>query len=167
MPGSITNEDRIFVETWESLTERRTAIVKLTARGDETRQLITKGTFMCTTEERILTQDLIANQKDDPFLNGRFRPVVVPATITVETNPNALSDAEIEKVLKSSDLAFGEWLTSLDSLETLSRMRNLALGMAGEVTLARFQQIEARLDEVRPGPVQVQTKDRQLLESMG
>lgn len=128
MPGSITHEDRIFVETWESLTERRTAIVKMTARGEETRQLITKGTFMCTSEERIITQDRIANPKDDPFLNGRFRPVVVPPSITVETNPNALSDDEIVKVLKSSDLAFQEWLTNLDSLETLSRMRNLAFG---------------------------------------
>lgn len=167
MPGSITNEDRIFVETWEALTERRTAILKLTARGEETRQLITKGTFMCTSEERIITQDRIANVKDDPFLNGRFRPVVVPPSITVETNPNALSDDEINRVLKSSDLAFDEWLSSLDSMETLSRMRNLALAAAAEVTLARFQQIEARLDEVRPGPVQVQSKDRKLLESIG
>lgn len=166
MSGSITAEDRIFVETWEALTERRTAIIKLTARGEETHKLITKGTFMCTTEERLLTQDRIVDPKNDPFLNGRFRPVVVPPSVTVETNPNALSDEEIQGILAGSDFAFSEWLDSIDSLETLSRMRNLALGDPDNVSLSRFQTIEARLKELQP-QTQVTQKDRGLFETMG
>lgn len=166
MAGSITAEDRLFVETWECFTPQRTSIVKMTARGEETRQIITKGTFMCTSEERIITQDRIARVQDDPFLNGRFRPVVVPTGITVETNPNALSDEEISNLLQSSELAFTEWLANLDSAETLSRMRNMALERADDVTLRRFQQIEARLEEVRPQPTRIMSKDRSLIESV-
>lgn len=166
MPGSITAEDRLFVETWECFTPQRTAIVKMTARGEETRQIITKGTFLCTSEERIITQDRIADVSDDPFMNGRFRPIIVPANVTVETHPNALSDDEIRNLLAASDLAFTEWLANLDSKETISRMRNLALAEAATITLQRFQQVQARLEQVRPDQVRIGHKDRDLIESV-
>lgn len=163
--SSITDEDRRFVETWENLSLSTIAIVKITARGDEEQQVINgPRRFFCTTEERLLTQDRIVDPANDPFQNGWFRPITVPATVTVETNPNALGDEEILGVLKSSELAWTEWLAVLDSPETLQRLLDKA--EEAEASLKRYRQVEARLAELRP-PTRLVQKDRDEFEKIG
>jgi hypothetical protein len=63
---------------------------------------------MLTAEERLITQDRIVDDRLDPFKNGCFRPVVVPDSVSIDSNPNALSDVEIRSVFISSDLAWAE-----------------------------------------------------------
>lgn len=147
--SSVTEEDRKFVEQWENVGPGTTGIIRLDARGDTRHEMI-RGprTFMITTEERMISQDRVMVKELDPFLNGTFRPVVVPDTVTILTNPNALSDEEISKILKSSDLAWGEWMQNIDSVATLHRMMDLAEG--NDVSLKRYRELEARLIEVRP-----------------
>lgn len=147
--GSITDQDVDFVETWENIASHQNVIVRLTSRGDERYEVITgRRTFMVTSQERLITEDKVLNDEDDPFRNGAFRPVVVPDSITIETNPNALSDKEITNVLKSSDLAWTEWMGTIDSVATLRRMLDLA-DESGDLTIKRYRQIEQRIVEVR------------------
>jgi len=147
--GTITRADQEFVETWENIAPYTNGIIHLDARGDERHEMIAnRRTFMLTTEERLITQDRIVDPKNDPFLNGAFRPVVVPETINVETNPNALSDEEIFGIFKASDIAFEEWLKTLDSPQTLRRMLDLA--PESDISLKRYQQVETRLAVVKP-----------------
>lgn len=147
--GSITDEDRNFTEAWENIAVHQNAVIRLDTRGDEKHEVISgRRTFMLTTEERLITQDRIADPQNDPFLNGSFRPVMVPDTINIETNPNAISDEEIDKIFKSSDFAFGEWMETIDSPQTLRRMLDLA--PSGDISLKRYKQIESRLAQVRP-----------------
>jgi len=148
--GTITDKDKEFVETWENIAVSRNAIVKLDARGDE-KQVVISGprTFMVTTEERLLLQDKIRDPKHDPFLNGAFRPVVVPVTVNIESNPNALSDSEIRSILVSSDVAWTEWMATLTSVDTLGRMVTMAHDVDG-MSLKRFEQLKERLAEVKP-----------------
>lgn len=162
--SSITDADRKFVETWENISENQTAIIKITPRGEETHQLISGArTFLCTTEERLLTQDRIVDSKDDPFQNGSFRPLVAPDTITIESNPNALSDDEVLSVLQSSDVAWTEWLRVLDSPATLQRLLDRA--EEANASLRRYREVEAKLTDVRP-KTRITQKDREQFEKI-
>lgn len=157
MAGSITQEDREFVETWEHISAQQWGIVRLDPRGDERPEVISgRRSFKITTEERILTQDKVRDSKNDPFLNGSFRPVTVPDSVTVESNPNALSDQEIVKILNGSDLAWNEWLQTIDSVATLKRMVDLSEDV--DLGMKRFRQLEDRLTKVR-GEVRIATND--------
>lgn len=149
MASSITTQDKTFVETWENIAVSQNAIIKLTPRGDEKQEVINGPvTFMLTTEERIITEDRIRNAKDNPFRNGSFRPVVIPDDLTIEQNPNALSDADIDKILRSSDVAFEEWIASIDSIATLRRMVEVAEDV-DTMTIRRLRRLEGRTLEVR------------------
>jgi len=158
--GSITDDDRTFVETWENIASYQNVIIRLDTRGDERQEVINgRRTFMLTAEERIITQDRIVDPAHDPFRNGSFRPVVVPDTISIETNPNAMSDDDILNIFKASDLAFGEWLKTIDSPQTLRRMADLAPD--SDITMRRYKAIEARFREVKP-QTRLEVKDEQL-----
>lgn len=148
--GSVTEQDRQFVETWENIATYQNGVIKLDIRGDEKQEVISRpGEFYITTWERMLTQSKIADTKDDPFKNGAFRPVVVPDNVTIETNPNALSDAEIFDIYAASDFAWNEWMQLLDSPATLNRMVDLADEAPG-ATVKRLREVQVRLREVSP-----------------
>lgn len=157
MAGSITKEDTEFVETWEHISPEQWGVIRLDSRGDERHEIISgRRNFRLTSEERMITQDRIAQSEYDPFLNGAFRPVIVPDSVTVETNPNALSDEEINKILASSAIAWEEWLKTIDSVATIKRM--LELAEDSELSVRRLRELEARLTEVR-GQVRISTND--------
>ena len=148
--SSITDQDKKFVETWENVGPGTTGILRLDARGDVRHEMVRgQRSFYITTEERMISQERVLTKELDPFMNGTFRPVVVPDSVTVKTNPNALSDAEINKILKSSELAWSEWMNTIDSIATLRRMMEVAEGL-DDFSLKRFREIESRLVEVRP-----------------
>lgn len=162
--GSITEEDSNFTESWENITRSTNSIVRLDRRGDEKHELISgERSFLITTEERIITQERILDPIHDPFQNGAFRPVVVPDSVSINTNPNALSDDEIRSVLVSSEIAWEEWLRVLDSPETLRRMLDLADD--SEISLKRYKQLATRLAEVKPKTRIVQ-KDQEQFDQM-
>jgi len=162
--SSITAEDREFVEMWENVSDISVGIVSFNQKGEEGQVLISGGRqFMCSSEERLVTQDKIVLVTDDPFKNGTFRPITVPDNVTIESNPNALSDPEILDVLKSGDLAWGEWLKVLDSPATLQRMLNLA--EEANASLRRYREVEARLAEVKP-KTRLMQKDRSEFEKI-
>lgn len=155
--SAITEEDRSFVETWEHISPQQWGIVRLDARGDYRHEVIRgQREFMLTTEERILSQDRIREKSNDPFMNGSFRPIIVPDSITIESNPNALSDEEIEKILNASDVAWDEYLKVIDSVATVRRMMEVADD--SEVSVKRYRQLEGRLKEVR-GIVRIDSND--------
>lgn len=157
MSGSITKADREFVETWEHISPQQWGITRLDPRGDEKPEVIVgRREFKITTEERILTQDKIRDEKSDPFLNGSFRPVMVPDSVTIESNPNALSDEEILRILNASELAWTENLNTIDSVATFRRMVEIAEGT--DISIKRFRQLENRLVEVR-GQVRIESND--------
>lgn len=165
LQGSITEEDRSFIETWESVSEQQNYIVRLDRRGDDAPELIQgPRQFRISTYERILTQDKIRDVKLDPFKNGCFRPLVVPPDVTVDSNPNAISDADIVRLFSASDVAWNEWMLVIDSPATLRRMLDQA--EVSTVSLKRYREIEAR--EVELNPVRrITQKDQDQYEKLG
>lgn len=159
MYSTITEEDARFVETWENISEQTNYIIRLDMRGDERPEGVSgRRTFMITTKERLITQDRVSQKSYDPFQNGAFRPVRVPDSVSMETNPNALSNDEISSIFISSDMAWEEWMKTIDSGATLRRMLDLADG--ADITLKRFRELERRLAEVNP-PRRITQKDQE------
>lgn len=165
MEGFITDDDARFVETWENIAGITNYVIRLDMRGEERPEAVNgKRTFMISTKERKITQDRILEKKNDPFLNGAFRPVIVPDSVNIESNPNALSDDEIKSIFVSSELAWDEWMNTIDSGETLRRMLDLADG--ADITLKRFRQLEARLEAVNP-PKRITQRDQEEYDKLG
>ena len=161
--GSITAQDQDFVETWENIATRQNAIIRLDARGEERQEVITgRRSFMLTTEERLITENKILDAKNNPFKNGDFRPVIVPDSVSIETNPNALSDEEILQMFRVSEAAWPQLLDTIDSIATLRRMLDMAEEQ-DDLTMRRYRDMEERLIAVRGSDrVQVTTNDEQL-----
>lgn len=165
--GSITNEQVEFIETWENLSPATYYIIKLDVRGDEKHEPITdRRNFTLTTQERMITQNKILEPKKDPFLNGAFRPIITPDDINIETNPNALSDEDIHKIFGASQVAFEEWLNTVDAESTLRRMLELAES-DDEIAYKRVRLIQARVTEVTGGPKHATQKDEQTYKDLG
>lgn len=166
--GSITQEQVDFVETWENVSPSTNYIIRLDMRGDETHvQVSERRKFMITTQERMLTEERVLDPKNNPFKNGSFRPVITPDNVTIETNPNALSDDDILRIFKASEVAWGEWLSNLDAPATLRRMIELADENEDDIGLKRYRQMEARLAEVTGGPKHANQKDEDTFRRMG
>lgn len=147
--GSITDQDIAFTETWENIATRQNVVLKLDPRGDIKPEVITgRRNFFITTEERMLTEEKVVDPKNDPFKNGDFRPVVVPDSVNVETNPNALSDEEISQMFHVGEAAWAGILETIDSIATLRRMLDLA-DESEDLSLKRYRSVEARLVAVR------------------
>lgn len=160
--GTITQEEREFVEEWENIAQYQNAILRLDVRGEIVHEVVTgmNRPFYITTEERMLTQSRVVDEANDPFKNGSFRPITVPDSVTVETNPNALGDDEILEIFRAGDFAWDEWIKTLDSPATLQRMIALADEAEG-ATVKRLRQLEARYREVKP-QTRIQSKDETL-----
>jgi hypothetical protein len=165
MRGSITEDDRNFIETWQNISESKYGIVRLDNRGGETREAIAGSReFMLTTEDRLITQNKIISKAKDPFTNGTFRPIVVPANVTVESNPNSISDDEIKGLLVQPDETWDAAIAKIDSLQTLRRMLRLADG--SDVTMRRYRQIENMVAEKTP-KVRITQQNRDQYERLG
>lgn len=163
--GVITHVEREFVETWRHVSAAQHGIIRLNARGEEVHELIAGDReFMCTTEDRIVTQMRIRHEKNDPFLNGAFRPVVVPDSVTPKSNPNAISDDEMRSILVSSSVAWDEWMKSIDSPDTIQRMIDLA--PETDTTVKRLTLLQDRLAELRP-QTRITQKDMDEYASIG
>lgn len=159
--GAITEADRNFIEEWQKVVPEQYDIIRLDVRGEEQHFLVgpVNFKFKLSTFERIITQDKILLETDDPFLNGAFRPITVPESVNITTNPNARSDEEILDILAASELAWEEWLKTIDSPATLLRMMELA--ERADVSLRRYKQLEGRREQVAP-PTRVWTTDPEL-----
>jgi hypothetical protein len=145
--GSITEKEKTFVETWENVSESTNYIVRENRRGDEVPEgLQGKRKFKLTTYERILTEDKIKDARLNPFKNGAFRPVLVPDDVSIETNPNALSEEDILRLFGASDNAWDANMDVLDSPETLKRMIDLAES-SDSLSLKRYRELEGKYEE--------------------
>lgn len=140
--GSITPEQRTFIETWENVSPATNYIIRENRRGDEEQvQVYGQGRkFRISTYERMLTEERALDPRNNPFKNGAFRPVIVPQDVDITTNPNAMSDEDITRLFAASDVAWDEYMKVIDSPATLNRMMELA--EASDLSHRRFRQLE-------------------------
>lgn len=165
--GAVTEAEKTFVEEWESVSDAQNYVIREDRRGDEVPVHIAGSMkFKITTYERILTQDRIRDKHFDPFTNGQFRPIMVPETITIQTNPNALSDEDIARIFVASDIAWDAYLDTIDSAATLRRMIDLAENQEHDLSLRRYRSLEQKEQQVNPMKRVIQ-KDQEQFDKMG
>jgi hypothetical protein len=165
LQGSVTEAEKRFVEEWESVSDAQNYVIREDRRGDEQFIHVTgHQKFKITTYERILTQDRIRDKQFDPFTNGQFRPIMVPESISVKSNPNALSDEDIARIFVASDVAWEEYMAVIDSASTLRRMIELAENT--DLSLKRYRELEAREQAANPMK-RITQKDQEQFDKMG
>lgn len=144
LSGSISEKDKTFIETWENVSPGVNYIVRENRRGDE-EYLAVSGfrKFKLSTYDRMLTEDKIQDERHNPFKNGSFRPVIVPEDITIESNPNAMSEEDIRRLFTASDIAWGEYMEVIDSPSTLQRMIDIANNGEVDLSVRRLRQLES------------------------
>lgn len=145
--GSVTPEEKTFIETWENVGEGTNYVLQENRRGDEIQTGITgQGRrFRLSTYERMLTEERCLDPRNNPFQNGTFRPVIVPAHISIETNPNAMSEEDIMRLFVASEVAWDEYMKVIDAPATLRRMMELA--EQADLSLRRYRQLETMHEE--------------------
>lgn len=166
MSGSLNDAMKEFIEEWESVTPITNFIIKLDARGEFKHDgIIGVRKFKISTYERLLTQDEIKERELDPFVNGSFRPLIVPEDVTIESNPNALSDEDIDRIFGASELAWGEYLKVVNSPATLRRMVDRA--EKADISLKRYRQLEDLLQSSDPSIVKrIEQKDQDMFDNL-
>lgn len=141
--GSITVEEKTFIESWENVSPGTHYIIQENRRGDEVQTQITgRRTFRLSTYERMITEEKCLDHRNNPFKNGSFRPVIVPQGVTIESNPNAMSDDDINRLFGASDVAWAEYMAVINSPATLGRMIELAENSG--LTLKRYRELEQK-----------------------
>lgn len=142
LSGSVTDKEKGFMETWENVGLAVNYIIRENRRGDEVyEQVLGQRNFKLSTYDRMLTEDKIVDQRLNPFKNGSFRPVIVPEDITIESNPNAMAEADIKRLFAASDTAWEAYMEVIDSPATLRRMLDLAED--SDISLKRTRQLES------------------------
>jgi len=167
--GSITAEEKTFIETWENVGAGTTYVIQENRRGDEVHVQITgRRTFRLSTYERMITEERCLDPRNNPFKNGTFRPITVPEGVNIESNPNAMSDADINRLFTASDVAWDEYMAVIDSPATLGRMLELAEN--SNLSLKRYRELERRHEKFSNIGKRVTHKDPEIqkqIDSIG
>lgn len=156
--GAISAEEKTFIESWENVGTGTHYIIQENRRGDEVQTGITgRRTFRLSTYERMLTEERCLDPRNNPFRNGSFRPITVPTGVSIETNPNAMSDEDINRLFTASDVAWDEYMAVIDSPATLGRMLELAEN--SNLSLKRYRELERRQERFSQVGKRVTHKD--------
>lgn len=169
LSGSVSEQDKTFIETWENVSPGVNYIVRENRRGDEEYIQVTGyRTFKLSTYDRMLTEDKILDHRHNPFTNGSFRPVIVPEAITIETNPNAMSAEDIKRLFGASDVAWDEYMEVINSPATLRRMLDMADNGEADISHRRYQQLSSMCEQyTNHGKPILAQKDAEQFERLG
>lgn len=147
-------------ETWKNATLGRVAVAKIDRRGDIDHELVSGGgKILLTTDERIMNQEMAANDELDVFKNGTMVPVRLLDTTEdaaeIASNPNLKSEEDLRNMFKLQWKKFETECATLSNLTTLLRLKEIA--QEGDATVRQVNVIEARIAEVDPNAVVVDT----------
>lgn len=144
------------LETWENASPGKVWVWKGDARtGALKDEVIASGQkLMIKNEDRIMNQDMAAQDDLDIFKNGTMMPVrLVDADEQKElaSNPNFISESEMK------DLFSGHWKTfetkvgSITNAGVLQRMLDISSDVDAKVR--QVEVLKARLTELNPVPI--------------
>jgi hypothetical protein len=144
----VTEKEKSFIETWENVAVGVNYIIRENRRGDN-EYFEVKGNrqFKLSSYDRMLTEDSIVDHKHNPFRNGAFRPIIVPEDVSIESNPNAMSNDDIKSLFRSSETAWDEWMDLIDSPATLKRMIDMANNGEEDLSVRRLRQLESMYEQ--------------------
>lgn len=116
------------IETWKNIGQSMVHITRIGEYGKQITDLIYGGrSFSITPQERRMNQSSCFNpEKDDPFTNGTFSPVILldeePDTPKLRANPNVLDEAGVGDLFKLSGEAFNQRLLQVTNVTAVDRL---------------------------------------------
>jgi hypothetical protein len=145
------NEDQL--ETWKNVTAGRFVLVRMSALGQRTHEMINAGrTFHLTPAERRVNQELVANDDQDPFMDGTLQPVrlLEGTEENIVKNPNHLSDEDVRTMFGLHWKTFEARVKEITNPSTLERLLQVARESETEATVRQVEAVQMQLREVAP-----------------
>jgi hypothetical protein len=104
-----------------------------------------------TEQERMMNQDYVVEERQDPFVNGTLSPVRLPQSETTQAfidNPNTMSEDDMVELLNGHHNTFKKKLDEISSPYAVRRMIAIAKSDDVDVTIKRVEALESRLREL-------------------
>jgi hypothetical protein len=139
-------------ETWQA--NGRIVLYKTNRLGSTDAVLVNRGRrIQLTEQERIMNQDRVADEKQDPFANGTLSPVRLPdsskeSAQAIVDNPNTMSEEDMVKILDGHHKTFEKKLAEISSPYVVRRMLAIAQSDDVDITVKRVEAIETRLRDL-------------------
>lgn len=146
-------------ETWKGATKSTVVLKKFDTRGNLI-DVPVRGnkTVHLSPEERAVNEELVADEKYNPFRNGLLTPVVMLEGNEEEaeefaSTPATRADSELLEVFDYNWKAYDKFLDETDNEILLNRLLDLAKQNDDKVTNRQLQRLEDRVAQVRGGEV--------------
>lgn len=144
------------LETWENASPGKVWVWKGDARtGALKDEVIASGQkLMIKNEDRIMNQDMAAQDDLDIFKNGTMMPVrLVDADEQKElaSNPNFISESEMKDLFSGHWKTFETKIASITNAGVLQRMLDISSDVDAKVR--QVEVLKARLTELNPVPI--------------
>lgn len=143
-------------ELWENTTAGRVCLRFYNQQGMLVDKLVgSRNKFQITPKERLLNQEMAADDDLDVFKNGTFAPVRLVESAedleAIRNNPNLVTDVDMKAMLsdRRSTKALQERLDAITNPYALKRMLEIANEDEG-TTARQVKSIEDRLRAVSP-----------------
>lgn len=136
------------LESWKA--NGRIVLQKGNNSGQMVPVMVNRGrTIQLTEQERLLIQDMVASEEQDPFMNGTLSPVRLiegaRSTQAILENPNALADEDVVKLLEGHHKTFEKKVSEITSPYVLQRMIDLIDSDEVDVSTKRLSAVRERL----------------------
>lgn len=143
-------------ETWMNSSKGRAGVVKYDRLGNRTQELLRSGGKIdLTTDERLMNQELAADDSLDIFKNGILVPVHLLEDAEdaeeIAQNPNLKSETELKSMFKLQWKKFETEVASISNAAAIERMIDLTEDSSVEATVRQVGVLKDRLVALDPG----------------
>lgn len=145
------------VETWSNTGPSLVHLIKIGEYGRRETQLVYgERTFTLTPQERRINQSQCFDPKNDPFVNGTFKPVALlddePDTAVLRDNPNVLDDDDILALFKLTGDTFNERLIAITNMTAVDRLIEVAKRPATGASVGQLETLKRYKKLLTGGP---------------
>lgn len=142
-------------ETWENATDGYIVVATLDRKGDKSHEIVPAGrTVAIAYEDRVMNQDMAADETLDVFKNGSMVPVRLLDTsedkAEIADNPNLKTEGDLREMFNLHWKQFDTEVASIGNKTTLLRLKQLAQDDDTGATVRQVNAIEGRLHELEP-----------------
>lgn len=141
------------LETWQNVSNSRHVLKKISAGGVLRDEMINgKKKFHLTEQERRINSENAADERSDPFSNGRFVPVRLledsEDAAKIASNPNIVTEADMADLVKGSAPALKKKLEEISNPMVLGRL--LEVAEENDAPVSKVSAIKERVAVVSP-----------------
>jgi hypothetical protein len=140
------------MELWENATLASTVVRKIGADGRMREERVDGGRKLhITPQDRRTNQEIVAEEENDPFMNGMLVPVRLindEDKAEFASNPNVMDEDEMKKLVKGHAGSFATRLGEVTNVILVKRW--ITVAQEADAPYKRVQALEGRLAQLKP-----------------